>query len=1139
MNKKRIVSLGLALSLVAGSMGLGFAAVDTTDVQDKNVKAAVERLAAFGIVNGMEDGKYHPELKLTREQFAKIVVEAMGIGDAAKAAQGSTYFNDIAADRWSAGYISIAVGQGILKGYPDGTFRPTAEVSYSEAVTMLVRALGYKDEFLAGSWPGNYVAKAADVGVTDDVKYTPEGVVDRGSAAIMVDNTLDSDIVKALEFGNAATGNTTFKVIDKTLLEDKLGIYKYEEAVITGTPASDKGLDKDQIRVKYTKDYKIDGKVVVEKDDTKVWDVKEGVTVKQNLGESVNVFVKDSKDEVVYVEKSDKNYNTMFGAVDIESDFVKNLKSDSKEKDLIDEDITVLFADGTDKDYSFDADGVNIFVDNKEMKLVDFAKLVQNAEKSKKDVVVKFVTNNKGKIGTIEAQVFEKEAVLATEAKADTLTYIDDRAADKDATKVFKAKDYDKVVVTDNKGNTMKLEDIKKNDVVYINDKITKEDLSSKDDLVEQFDKNKEVAYVLVVRSTVEAAVNNYNQTKFEIKVDGKNYDVSKLATVSSDNNRNIEAWNSSRAEDMLSDITDGAKALVIFDAKGYVRHIDSAVKSSSQDMYGVITGIDKSYKNPSIKVLGKDEKKATYEIDFDKEKFAGLSGYDSNGVGMKDKTELLESADKGTGKEFKLEGALIKYNVNKDGEIDKFEVIAVPKTLNVGTTALTTADFDFNKSYSKDFTVAYGTMTDDVDKDSVQIDKRDYNTSKDIVVFDYNKSIDKDDKVIDPEDAKVVDFNKLDGKGDKKPAIVLLDRNKEVQFMSLLGQVSSSDETAAYVSKAWKKSGDDYVEMSVFGKDGKLQSVEVDSYSVKGISNFKDFAERVIVFNENSDGTIEIVGASSNENSSMEDYKVFTGRVTDVSGSTVKLDLDADGKSDETFKVESNAVVFEGDDSKSNSDIDEEDFITVAVKRGKAEAVKLYDEDENLDASIFKELNKNGLSFKEFKNNQGSKFEAGTIADQTVKVGQTLTASLKGNDSNVVITNARPANDSIVKVVRTTNATVEFEGLKEGKTTIEVTVEKDKASKTISFEVEVAKDGQTGDALKASDVSTKAGAIQGTIFVKVDFPSGVKEVKLVEVNGTTTNKDMEDGKFITIPGKETGLTLKFVVDGKNITIEK
>ncbi|MEJ8554823.1 S-layer homology domain-containing protein [Tepidibacter sp. Z1-5] len=193
---KKIRSLVLAGVVVLGLIGTSYAAMpEMGQNTDKKIVAAVERLSTLGIVNGMDDGKYHEEMKVTREQFAKILVEALGLGNTA--ANGTTNFNDVESSRWSSGYINVAVGQGLIKGYPDGTFKPETEVSYAEAITMLVRALGYKDELLKGSWPENYVAKAADVKITADVKFaSATGKADRGAVALLVDNTLNAKLVK-------------------------------------------------------------------------------------------------------------------------------------------------------------------------------------------------------------------------------------------------------------------------------------------------------------------------------------------------------------------------------------------------------------------------------------------------------------------------------------------------------------------------------------------------------------------------------------------------------------------------------------------------------------------------------------------------------------------------------------------------------------------------------------------------------------------------------------------------------------------------------------------------------------------------------------------------------------------------------
>ena len=87
-----------------------------SDIEDEDVKDAVLRLNAFGVIAGMEDGKYHPDEKLTREQFAKILVTALKMDTAAQAGVGYKSFPDVAADRWSAGFIGVAAGQGLNPG---------------------------------------------------------------------------------------------------------------------------------------------------------------------------------------------------------------------------------------------------------------------------------------------------------------------------------------------------------------------------------------------------------------------------------------------------------------------------------------------------------------------------------------------------------------------------------------------------------------------------------------------------------------------------------------------------------------------------------------------------------------------------------------------------------------------------------------------------------------------------------------------------------------------------------------------------------------------------------------------------------------------------------------------------------------
>lgn len=215
---RKLLALVLALALVFGTVG--FAAAAPSDVaEDAAYAGAVERLMALGIVSGYEDGTYRPGNIVTRAEFAKLVVATLGLEDAAAFSAGMSLFSDVPADAWYAGYVNVAASQGLIVGYPDGTFQPNKTVSYPEAITILVRALGYSDEDLVGTWPLNYIVKASTLGVSDDVTITAAGA-NRGDVAILLDNTLFTTIKKTEE--NETPG---------ALIEERLEVEKVTAVV--------------------------------------------------------------------------------------------------------------------------------------------------------------------------------------------------------------------------------------------------------------------------------------------------------------------------------------------------------------------------------------------------------------------------------------------------------------------------------------------------------------------------------------------------------------------------------------------------------------------------------------------------------------------------------------------------------------------------------------------------------------------------------------------------------------------------------------------------------------------------------------------------------------------------------------------
>ena len=105
------------------------------DIKTHANKAAIEALAARGIINGMGNGTFAPNDNMTRAQFAAITVRALGLTPKA-----NNSFTDVAAAQWYAPYVGTANSYGIVNGVGNGKFNPGGTITRQEAATMVARA---------------------------------------------------------------------------------------------------------------------------------------------------------------------------------------------------------------------------------------------------------------------------------------------------------------------------------------------------------------------------------------------------------------------------------------------------------------------------------------------------------------------------------------------------------------------------------------------------------------------------------------------------------------------------------------------------------------------------------------------------------------------------------------------------------------------------------------------------------------------------------------------------------------------------------------------------------------------------------------------------------------------------------------
>jgi hypothetical protein len=204
-----LVLVTFMFTMVGSTGAATFSDVSGTSAES----AAIYRLSGLGVLDGYPDGTFGPEKTITRAEFAKIACVTAGLKSVASGMGGTASpFSDVATDHWANGWINVAAAQGFVKGDPAGTFRPADQIKQAEAVTVLMRLLGYNDN-LPGEWPSDYIAKGANLGILDDVTFVANQAATRGVVAVLASATLDENVVEYVASDNLF--NEASKTYDK------------------------------------------------------------------------------------------------------------------------------------------------------------------------------------------------------------------------------------------------------------------------------------------------------------------------------------------------------------------------------------------------------------------------------------------------------------------------------------------------------------------------------------------------------------------------------------------------------------------------------------------------------------------------------------------------------------------------------------------------------------------------------------------------------------------------------------------------------------------------------------------------------------------------------------------------------------
>lgn len=237
---RKILSFCLVLVMILCSVSVAFA----TEFSDTNTEST-RLLSGLGVINGYPDGTFRADNPITRAEFAAMVIRSLGFGIVGKS---ETTFEDVPMSHWASGYINYAHSLGIIFGRTETIFDPSANITNNEAIAMVVRALGYSQEYMAGSYPTSHINVALGLGILDGLP-TGGAPATRGMVSDLIFNALGENTISYNARGAIITG--------ATLLE-RLGGQAYNNGqpfVVTGEETVADGVKIKEYVGKYVEAY--------------------------------------------------------------------------------------------------------------------------------------------------------------------------------------------------------------------------------------------------------------------------------------------------------------------------------------------------------------------------------------------------------------------------------------------------------------------------------------------------------------------------------------------------------------------------------------------------------------------------------------------------------------------------------------------------------------------------------------------------------------------------------------------------------------------------------------------------------------------------------------------------------------------
>mgnify|MGYP001481376840 CR=1 FL=1 len=193
--KKRILAFLLAVSIAVSMLVLPAAAAG-------NANTAVQLSITLNAMDSSQQAALNAVV--TRGALARMLVSYSTYRESV-GSQGTvgTLFTDLPGTSPYAPYVRIAVQNGWMNGYTDGSFRPDNAVTLEEAVTAILKLMGYKMTDLSGSFPNAQLNKASELGLRNQVDRSQGEVLNYEECALLFYNALTANAASGSAYGSS------------------------------------------------------------------------------------------------------------------------------------------------------------------------------------------------------------------------------------------------------------------------------------------------------------------------------------------------------------------------------------------------------------------------------------------------------------------------------------------------------------------------------------------------------------------------------------------------------------------------------------------------------------------------------------------------------------------------------------------------------------------------------------------------------------------------------------------------------------------------------------------------------------------------------------------------------------------------